>query len=96
MPVSSHEPLPGQIHEPPPPVEVDGQEEYIVECLLDARIRRRRLQFLMKWRGWDNPDSCTWEPEEHVADTEALDKFEARNPALLRSLREQLHNALKK
>jgi hypothetical protein len=90
LPATEAEPLPGQIHKEPPPIEIDGEEEYTVERILDARVHRRRLQFLVKWRGWDNPDSNTWEPEEHVLDAEALDFFEQQNPELLSRLRARL------
>jgi hypothetical protein len=90
MPVSSSEPLPGQVSDPPPPVEVDGDDEFLVEQILDARVRHRRLQFLVKWRGYDNPDSNTWEPEENVAETQALEEFEAQHEPLIRSLRSKL------
>ena len=92
LPVSDYEPLPGQQQEPPPPIEIDGEEEYTIEQILNARIYRRRLQFLVKWRGYENPDDNTWEPEERMLETAALDDFEARNTPLLQRLRTKLQS----
>jgi hypothetical protein len=47
-PVSS-DPLPDQHPPLPPPVVVDEEGEYLVEELLDSRVWRRRLEFLVKW-----------------------------------------------
>ena len=41
-------PPPGQQNPPPPPVIVDDNEEWHVEEILDSRIYRRRLQYLVK------------------------------------------------
>ena len=41
-------PYPGQIAPPPPPVEIDGEEEWEVEEVLTAKFRYRRLQYLIK------------------------------------------------
>lgn len=44
------------------------QEEitYEVERILAHRIIRGRLQYFVKWLGWDNPEDNTWEPEENL------------------------------
>lgn len=38
-------PIPGQVVVPPPPMEVEGQEEWEVEEVLDSRLFRRRPQY---------------------------------------------------
>ncbi|XP_077137223.1 exonuclease 3'-5' domain-containing protein 2-like [Ranitomeya variabilis] len=38
--------------EPPAPVLVEGELEYVVEKILDSRISRRKLQYLVKWKGY--------------------------------------------
>ena len=42
---------------PPPPIEVDGEEEFEVEEILDSRIRYRKLQYLIKWLGYPDTDN---------------------------------------
>ena len=46
-------PLPLQQHEPPPPVIVEGEEEYEVEKVEDSRVSPKQLQYLVKWKGYD-------------------------------------------
>ena len=70
-------PLPGQPNPPPPPVIVDGEEEHYVEEILDARIFRRKLQYLAKFVGDDRPE---WKAAEEVNELEAVDVFHERYP----------------
>ena len=55
------DPLPGQRHPVPPPVEVNGIEQLEVEEILDAVTGRRgrggrpRLRYIVKWTGYDVP-----------------------------------------
>lgn len=37
---------------PPPPVLVDGYEEQEVEVILDSRLRREKLEYLVHWKGY--------------------------------------------
>ena len=46
---------------PPKPVQVGGEEEYIVEKILDSRVFRRQLQYKVRWKGFEAKDD-TWEP----------------------------------
>ena len=43
----------------PPPIQVDGADEYEIECLVDKRIRRGRTQYLAHWLGYPSSDD-TW------------------------------------
>ena len=42
---------------PPPPIEVDGKEEYEVKKILDSRVRHRKLQYLIKWLRYPDSDN---------------------------------------
>ena len=71
------DPLPGQYNPPPPPVIVDDHEEWRMEEIMDSRIYRRCLQYLVKWVGYDQLD---WETAENVNRLEAVDQFHERYP----------------
>jgi hypothetical protein len=49
----AEDPLPEQRVTPPPPVEVDGDQEYQVEQVEDSRMYRNQLQYLVRWTGYD-------------------------------------------
>jgi len=72
--------IPGRTHEPPPPVIIDGEVEYEVEDILDSKISRKRLLYLVKWK--DYPDSeNSWEPTRNLQNTPQLvERFHARYP----------------
>ncbi|CAJ0966523.1 unnamed protein product [Ranitomeya imitator] len=54
--------------DPPAPVLVEGELEY-VEKILDSRISRRKLQYLVKWKGYGQEDnSWVFAPDVHAAD----------------------------
>lgn len=41
---------------PTPPVVIEGNEEYEVECILRYRKYRRQHQFLVSWKGYGRED----------------------------------------
>ena len=62
--------------------DLDGFERYEVECVLSHRRRRRKLEYLVKWVGYQE---ATWEPEiflknEAGQDLEPLKCYKERNP----------------
>ena len=56
--------LPGQPLQKPGPVIVteDHDVEYKVDYIIDSRWKRKRLEYLVHWSGF-NDENCTWEPE---------------------------------
>ncbi|CAJ0955911.1 unnamed protein product, partial [Ranitomeya imitator] len=55
--------------DPPAPVLVAGKLEYIVEKILDSRVSRRKLQYLVKWKGYGQEDnSWVFASDVHAAD----------------------------
>ena len=63
---------------PPPPVIVEDEEEYKVDEILDSRVHRGKLQFLVKWTGYDD---ASWQPESDVENAkEAVTEFYRLHP----------------
>src|ERR1700753_576965 len=59
--------IPNRVQPPPLPVEIDGHTEYEVAAILDSRLRRRRLEYLVQWKGFENTaESTTGDPSDHV------------------------------
>ena len=71
------DPLEGQVVPPPPPVEVEGEEEYQVSSIEDSRVYRNQLQYLVRWTGYD---SLTWEPAKFVDGLQAVEEFHKQYP----------------
>jgi len=61
---AANDPLPGQINEPPPAIEVNGEDEWEVEEVLAVRIRYGKLQYRVKWIGYD--EDPEWYPASNL------------------------------
>ena len=78
--------IPNRTKDPPPPLELDNDDEYEVNQILDSRIDRRRkgtgLLYLVKWKGFGNSsESTSWELAAHVQNTaELVEAFHRANP----------------
>ena len=88
-------PIPGRVAPPPPPPElVDGEEEYLVEEVINSRMFRRRLQYLVKWEGY-NVEHNTWEYAESLDNAQdAIAEFHTKNPAAPRRIRAMAFNSI--
>jgi hypothetical protein len=69
------DPLDGHQIEPPPPVEVNGEEKYQVTGVEDSRMYRNLLQYLIWWTGCD---FLTWEPAKFVDGLQTVEEFHQR------------------
>jgi hypothetical protein len=75
---AAKDPLPGQVQPPPPPIIVDGEEHYEVEEILDSRRNRGRIEYRIRWAGYDEE---TWEPKEYAFDVpDLVERFHRRYP----------------
>jgi hypothetical protein len=71
------DPLEGQVVPPPPPVEVDGEEEYQVSGVEDSRVYQNQLPYLVRWTGYD---FLSWEPARFVDGLQVVEEFHRRYP----------------
>jgi len=53
-----------------------SDEEYEVESIVSKRIKKGKVEYLVKWKGWENPDDNTWEPVEHLECPELIEAYE--------------------
>lgn len=78
---ASADPLPGQENEPSPPIVVDQHEEWFLDGIIDSRYHYNRLQYKVKWEGFD--EDITWynaDGEEFANAQEAIQDFHAAYP----------------
>src|ERR1700731_2177777 len=75
----------------PPPMEVEGDEEYGVEKILDGWLWRKQKQYLMKWQGYPDSEN-TWEPATGLKHApEAVSLFHDSHPLFQWLARKRTH-----
>lgn len=74
--------IPDRYVPPPPPIEIDDDLEFEVEAILDSRIRRKKLEYLIKWKGYSVSEN-SWETIDNVLPgaAEMVNDFHAKNPS---------------
>lgn len=79
------DPLPGQLVEPPKPVEVEGEDEWELDDILASRRYRGRLQYKCKWHGFERDDEWYYADGDNFKNApELLDEFHKRYPTMPR------------
>src|SRR5882757_2425104 len=65
----------------PPPDLIDEDPEYEVEAIINHRFsgQRRRLQYLIKWKGYPHSDN-TWEPVENLHAEALVKAYHRKHP----------------
>ena len=64
---------PGKTHPPPEPVNVQDHLEWEVSRILDSRLRKGKLQYLVEWTGYQSDeDRTSWEPANHLRNSPDL------------------------
>ena len=66
---------------PPPPEIINDQEEYIVEEIMDSKLERGKLKYLVKWKGYPR-EEWTWEPRENLLEhaKASVNAFHRKHP----------------
>ena len=58
----------------------DEDEEYEVEEILNKRIKKGEIEYLVKWKGWDLPEHNTWEHSDNLGNNalETIKEYEVK------------------
>jgi hypothetical protein len=75
--------IPGRHQPPPPPVVVQDELEWEVKAILDARIIRGKLHYLVAWAGYeDDPfEKDNWQPASNLEGSkELLEEYHSSHP----------------
>ena len=81
------DPIAGRWIAPPPlPEIVDGEEEWVVEDILDSKVINRKLRYLVKWKDF-GVEHNLWEPWENIHAPNLVAEFHRRHPGAARHIR---------
>jgi transposase InsO family protein len=87
-------PFPGRrTRSPPNPVLVDGEEQFEVEEILNSRVRYGRVEYLVKWRGY-NVSENQWVPHYDLRAPHAIKDFHRRHPGAPRNISYALFDSI--
>ncbi|MBW0593658.1 hypothetical protein O181_133373 [Austropuccinia psidii MF-1] len=67
--------IPNRHQEPPPPIIIEEEEEWEVSQILDSKLKRGKLWYLVEWKGFSQDlERSTWEPTENLKNCPELVK----------------------
>jgi transposase InsO family protein len=78
---------------PPPTTLVDGEEEYEVEAILDSQMRYNRLEYLLKFKGYDESHN-QWEVHTHVYAKLKIALFHSKYPGAARHINAAIFDSI--
>ena len=81
------DPIEGRRFPPPPlPEIIEGEEEWIVEEVLDSKVINRKLRYLVKWKDF-GIEHNSWEPWDNVHAPDRVADFYRKHPGAARHIR---------
>ena len=81
------DPVQGQ-HVPPPPLPeiIDGEEEWVIEEILNSRMINQKLRYLVKWDRF-RIEHNSWEPWDNIHTLDLILEFHRKHPGAPRLIR---------
>ncbi|MBW0593350.1 hypothetical protein O181_133065 [Austropuccinia psidii MF-1] len=62
-------------HEPPPPIIIEEEEEWEISQILDSKLKRGKLWYLVEWKGFSQgQERSTWEQTKNLKNCPELVK----------------------
>ena len=73
--------FPSQIQRPPPPIQIEGEDEYERDEIIDSRLHYNKLQYRAKWKGYSPEHDKVWYPAKNFSNAElSIQRFHQRYP----------------
>jgi len=57
--------FPSHIKEPPPHIQIEGEDEYKLDEIIHSQLQYNRLQYRAKWNGYSPEHTKVWCPAEN-------------------------------
>jgi len=71
--------FPSQINEPPPPIQIEGEDEYELDEIIDWRLHYNKLQYRANRKGYPPEHDKVWYPAENFNHAEhTVQRFHRR------------------
>jgi len=73
--------FPSQIKELPPPIQIEGEDEYELDEIIDSRLHYNKLQYRAKWKGYlPEHDKVSYPAENFNHAEHTVQRFHRCNP----------------
>jgi hypothetical protein len=92
--IAHPDPIPGRCPALPPPTTlIDGEDKYEVEAILDSRMHYNCLEYLVKWKGYDESNN-QWEEHTQLHAKSKIVQFHRKHPSAVRHINTALFNSI--